>query len=55
MHYTNIINNLTNINNQLTQYNNSSKSNITSQQYIQIIKLLQQLNNNLQPYKLFFK
>lgn len=55
MQYTNLIKNLTNINNQLTQYNKSSKSNITSQQYIQIIKLLQQLNNNLQPYQLFFK
>lgn len=55
MQYTNLINNLTNINNQLTQFNKSSKSNITSQQFIQIIKLFQQLNKNLQPYTLFFK
>ena len=55
MQYTNLINNLIKINNQLTQYNNSSKSNITSQKYIKIIQLLNQLNHNIQPYKLFFK
>lgn len=55
MQYTNLINNLTNINNQLSNFNKSNHINTPSQQYIQIIKLLQQLNKNLQPYQLFFK